>query len=219
MAELGADRDRSARPPMRLRYVVASAIGSLSRRPAGAGRPPSAAADARVQAGDPAPAAARAPAEPDLSAAAELCTAFGQAAAADEAAPLLRDAATILGATGLIVWAWDPPSARLRPVLAHGYSDTVLAHVPALERDADNATAAAFRLAQPCVVEGRDLESGALVVPVMTAAGCIGALAIELPPGSEQAPSVRAIATIFASQLARLIGPARQVEAADRRLA
>jgi hypothetical protein len=53
----------------------------------------------------------------------------------------------------------------------------------------------------------------------MTAGGCAGVLAIELQHGSEQARSVRALATIFASQLARLIGPARQTEIADRRLA
>jgi transcriptional regulator with XRE-family HTH domain len=219
MSEPGVDRERSARPPMRLRYVVESAIGSLSWRRVEAARPSGAVHDARVRTGDAAPAGGPAPVEPDFTAAANLCTAFGKMTAADDVAPLLRDAAAILGAIGLIVWIWDPRATRLRPALAHGYSDRVLAHVPALERDADNATAAAYRLAQPCVVEGRNLESGALVVPLMTAAGCAGVLAIELPQGSEQTASVRALAIIFAAQLARVFGAAGWIDAADRRLA
>jgi GAF domain-containing protein len=86
-------------------------------------------------------------------------------------------------------------------------------------RDTDNATAAAFRSAQTCVVNGGDLTSGALVVPLMTPVGCVGVLAIELQHGSEQRESVRALVTIFAAQLARLVGAARPAEAADRRLA
>jgi transcriptional regulator with XRE-family HTH domain len=217
-AAAGVDRERTSRPPMRLRYLAESAIDSFSRRWIGAGRRSGAPTEdpTRISV---APVMGRWPTEPDLAAAADLCTAFGRVATTDEAAPLLREAARILDAIGLIVWVWDPQAARLRPALAHGYSDRVLAQVPALGRDADNATAAAFRLAQPCAVESRDSVSGALVVPLMTAGGCAGVLAIELQHGSEQARSVRALATIFASQLARLIGPARQTEIADRRLA
>ena len=57
------------------------------------------------------------------------------------------------------------------------------------------------------MVNGRDLTSGALVVPLMTPAGCAGVLAIELQHGSEQRESVRALATIFAAQLARVVAP------------
>jgi hypothetical protein len=205
------DRDQSARPPMRLRYVVESAIGSLSRRGSGA-RPPGGTAD------PPPPTPARAPLEPDLSAAATLCTEYATLASTDELAPLLGRTAGVLGASGLIVWAWDPTVARLKPVVAHGYSDKVLAHVPALESDADNATAAAFRLVRPCIVEGREGESGALVVPLMTAAGCPGVLAIELTSGGERLASVRALTIIFAAQIARWFERGR-VEDADRRLA
>jgi len=53
----------------------------------------------------------------------------------------------------------------------------------------------------------------------MTPAGCVGVLAVELRHGSEQKESVRGLVTIFAAQLARVIGASRLTEAADRRLA
>jgi hypothetical protein len=68
------------------------------------------------------------------------------------------------------------------------------------------------------VVHGGDFASGAVVVPLMTPAGCSGALAIELRHGSAQKDPVRAVATIFAAQLARLV-PRAASAAADRRLA
>jgi GAF domain-containing protein len=88
----------------------------------------------------------------------------------------------------------------------------VLAQLPTVGRDADNATAAAFRSAQTCAINGSDHSSGALAVPLLTPAGCAGVLAIELQHGSEQTRSVRAVATIFAAQLAQLIGGARPAE-------
>jgi hypothetical protein len=102
--------------------------------------------------------------------------------------------------------------------LAAGYSDRVLAQLPRVGRDADNATASAFRSARTCVVNSRDLTSGAVVVPLVTPAGCVGVLAIELQHGNEQRESLRALATIFGAQLARVVG-ARSSEEANRRLA
>jgi transcriptional regulator with XRE-family HTH domain len=145
---------------------------------------------------------------PDLLAAAHLCTQFGRVETTDEVQPLLFEAARILDATGLIVWLWDGPAAALKPALAHGFSDRVLAQLPTVKRDADNATADAFRSAETCVIRGSDRASGALVVPLLTPAGCAGVLAIELQHGSEQTTSARAVATIFAAQLAQLVGGA-----------
>jgi transcriptional regulator with XRE-family HTH domain len=157
--------------------------------------------------------------EPDFLAAAHLCTEFGRINGAGEAVPLLQKVVRILNACGLIVWVWDPLARELRPALAHGYSDKVLAQLPKVGHDADNATAAAFRVPQTRLVKGSDLASGALVVPLITSVGCVGVLAIELQNGREQSDSVRALATIFASQLARVVGIARSDETADRRLA
>jgi transcriptional regulator with XRE-family HTH domain len=208
----------STGPPTRLRYLVGSAIGSLSRlRLRILQRRRSAVED--LTAADCTPVKALAPSEPDLLAAAHLCTELGRVDETREAAPLLQEAARILDAVGLIVWVWDPQATELRPALGHGYSDKVLAQLPRVRRDTDNATAAAFRSAQTCVVNGSDLASGALVVPLMTPVGCVGVLAIELQHGSEQRGSVRALVSIFAAQLARLVGAARPAETADRRLA
>ena len=215
----GVDGARvSTGPPTRLRYLVGAAIGSLSRLRLGVvQRRRSAVED--LAAADRTPVKARAPSEPDLLAAAHLCTELGRVDETREAAPLLQGAARILDAVGLIVWVWDPQATELRPALTHGYSDKVLAQLPRVGRDSDNATAAAFRSARTCVVNGSDLASGALVVPLMTPVGCVGVLALELQHGKEQSESVRALATIFAAQLARLIGAVRPAEAADRRLA
>lgn len=261
-----------ARPPMRFKYLIGSALGALGFKAANGSRTPSAmAADVgrpgtvgadlgrpgtvgadlgrpkaeqapplrtqqvgadlgrpraeqapplRRRAQDRAvdvPAPVRPPAsDPDLLAAAELCTELGRVDSATELAPLLHEAARILDAVGLIIWVWDPTIAELRAALAHGYSDKVLAQLPTVKRDASNATAAAFRSAQTCAVEGTEHASGALAVPLMTSIGCMGVLAIELQQTREQAGSVRALATIFAAQLAGWIGCAREVETADR---
>lgn len=204
----------SARPPTRLRYLVGSAIGSLSRLGLGVVQRRRSALEG-VPADDRSPVRAPSQPEADLSAAAHLCTELSCVYETREAAPLLQGAARILDAVGLIVWVWDPQRTELRPVLAHGYSDRVLAQLPRVRRDADNATAAAFRSAQTCTINGSDLASGAVVVPLMTPVGCVGVLAVELPHGSEQRESVRALATIFAAQLATLVGTARLADAVN----
>ena len=204
----------SARPQTRLEYLVGSAIGSLSRLRIGVVQGRESPLE-DVAAATPSPMRAPALPEPDLLAAAHLCTELGCICETREAEPLLQGAARILDAVGLIVWVWDPQRTELRPVLAHGYPDQVLAQLPRVRRDADNATAAAFRSAQTCTVNGNDLASGAVVVPLMTPVGCVGALAVELPHGGEQRESVRALATIFAAQLAMLVGSARLAQAVN----
>ena len=222
-------------PPTRFRFLVGTAIDSLSRlRNGNAQKSRSGAQDAAptveqdaapavehemASAVEPAPAKSLPPSEPDLLAAAQLCTELSRLDDTRDAAPLLEEAARILDAIGLIVWLWDPQATELIPALTHGYSDNVLAQLPTVRRDADNATAAAFRTAQTCVVNGTDLANDALVVPLMTSVGCTGVLAIELPYGGAQRESVRALVTIFASQLARLVGAGRSTDAVDRRLA
>ena len=233
----GADgASNGAGPPTRFHYLVGTAIDSLSRlgivqkhksaaeEPKRIDRRPvteplSSEPDVMAPISFEPDVTAPVSSEPDLLAAAQLCTELGRVDDTHEAAPLLQEAARLLDAVGLIVWVWDPLGMELTPALAHGYSDRVLAQLPRVRRDADNATAAAFRSAQPCVVNGSNLTSGALVVPLMTPTGCGGVLAIELQHGSAQKASVRALVTIFAAQLARLVRAARPAEAVDRRLA
>lgn len=137
---------------------------------------------------------------PDLLAAARICTELGRVEHTRQVPPLLREAAGVLGAKGLIVWVWDALSEELKPALALGYPTRVLSQLGGLRRDADNATADAFRSA-----EARAL-GGALVVPLLTPAACAGVLAIELSNAGRPAPPVMAIATILAAMLAQLIG-------------
>jgi transcriptional regulator with XRE-family HTH domain len=232
---LAADAARSGGPPTRIGQFVGSAIGSLSRlrrspavedpvviprvpisAPALAEPDPPAVAPppaepVQVQTTNEAsvytaPVNEPIPPEPDLLAIAELCTEFGRVENTGQVQPLLQETARILDAIGLIVWVWDPQGEELRAALAHGYSDKVLAQLPTVRRDADNATAAAFRSAQACAMNGSDHSSGALVVPLLTPGGCAGVLATELHRGSEQTRSVRAVLTILAAQLAQLIG-------------
>jgi hypothetical protein len=159
----------------------------------------------------PDPGAAAAPVEPiaelNLSAAALLCTRMGRALDARDVAPLLAEAARVLGAVGLIVWLSDARATKLRPSLRHGYPDAVLARLTDVPIDAANAVAAAFRSADVCVVDGEG-QSGAVVVPLLGPRGCLGVLALELRQGGERRESVRALATIVAAQLAALLAAA-----------
>jgi hypothetical protein len=115
----------------------------------------------------------------------------------------------------MVVWVWDSQATALKPALAYGYPDDVLARLPRLRRDTDNATAASFRSGQTRIVYGSEIASGAVVVPLLTPAGCGGVLAVELREGGEQRESVRALATIFAAQLAACVGSIPLAQAAS----
>lgn len=143
---------------------------------------------------------------------ADLCTRLASVDAPHQVRPLLGDAATLLDASGLIVWIWDPTMEALMPALAHGYSDRVLAHLPGVGRDEDNATAAAFRTGGLCTFAGDPRTGGALTLPLTTPDGCAGVLAIEVPSGREENPAVRATATILAALLSQLVGHGRTPE-------
>lgn len=145
--------------------------------------------------------------EPDFMAFAHLCTEFGRVDQADDVARLLRDAARLMDASGMIVWVWDGVS-ELRPAMTHGYSRRVVAQLPGVCLEDDNATAAAFRSGQPCVINGGPGSHAALVLPLMAPGGSAGVLAIELRQGRRLTKSIRAVATIFAALMAQLVGGA-----------
>jgi transcriptional regulator with XRE-family HTH domain len=151
----------------------------------------------------------------DLLVAAKICTELGRVEQTGQVLPLLRDAAKVLDARGLIVWIWDSVAEQLRPVFVHGYASKVRARLRGISRDADNVTAAAFRASSPLAKAGEEGTSSALAVPLLTPSGCGGVLALEVAPGAEQDPVVRALATFFAAMLAQLIGPAPADTAAD----
>ncbi|HEY7172210.1 MAG TPA: hypothetical protein VH417_15265 [Vicinamibacterales bacterium] len=146
---------------------------------------------------------------PALRAAAELCTEFGRVNDLPDLTLLLGRAANLMDASGLIVWLGSTSGADLRPVLAHGYSDTTLAKIPAVPRSADNAAAAAYRSGALQIVLTRPGTSpGAVVAPLLSPDGCIGALTAEIRDRGETSDSVQALAAIFAAQLVNMVGAA-----------
>lgn len=202
---------RAGVPPAHIDVDLAPGIGMPDLPEPVVGSIEARADDASIEAAPPGhvrtPAAART--EPDLLAVSHLCTALGRAQTSIQIQSRLAEAAGLLEAAGLIVWLWDPSANGLRPALAHGYSDRVLAQLPAVRRDADNATAAAFRMEQTCAIDGGERASGALVVPLLTPEGCAGVLAIELQPRRPLTASVRAVAEILTSLLSQLARGAR----------
>jgi len=151
----------------------------------------------------------------NLSQAAQLCTDLACVIDSKQLPELLERTAGVLDSAGIIVWVADPVSNSLKPAMSFGYSDQILARMGNIHRDANNAVAAAFRLGEMRLVDGDASTSGALVMPLLTSEGCIGALSAEMKGGSEKDESSQAFAAIFTAQLATLVTPplAAQVKA------
>jgi hypothetical protein len=141
-----------------------------------------------------------------LAAAAELTVSVARAGDVDGLRPVLARLADHLDAVGIIVWLEDASTQRLTPIVTHGYPAETLAHLPAIDLDADNATARAWRLAELQIVAGRGAQPGAIVVPMPSSAGCVGVIAAEVRHGREHDPATLALARILAAQLAMLTG-------------
>ena len=164
-----------------------------------------------------APVAAPAPAAPMtaraqgsvLKAATEVATEFGRVRDLDELTRVLGRAAEVMGASGLMVWMGSVEGSDLRPVLAHGYSAEMIARIPPVPRSADNAAAAAYRSGTlQIVLSHPGGTSGAVVAPILTQDGCIGALSAEIRSGGETSESTQALAAIFAAHLAGVLSAA-----------
>jgi hypothetical protein len=171
--------------------------------------PPPAPAPAATPA--PAPAPAPSPAV-HLSAAADLCVDLARLIDSRDLPALLERTVKVLEAKGVIIWTADRDGTSLRPSLTHGYSERVLARLGTLRPDGDNVTSLSFRSASPQTMSGMAPgEPGAIAVPLLTAAGCTGVLAVEVRD-SNPASELTALATIIAAQFSTLIGPGdRQV--------
>jgi len=113
----------------------------------------------------------------------------------------LADEARRIGAVGVIVWAWDPLVSALRPSTSFGYSPRVLAQLPNVGRNDDNATAAAFRSGKLCAVAGVDGATGALAAPIVEDLQTVGVLAVELPSGAEKNAAIRSAVASIASKV------------------
>ena len=141
-----------------------------------------------------------------LKAATDVVTEFGRVRDLDELTRVLGRAAEVMDASGLMVWVGSPAGGDLRPVLAHGYSAAMIARIPPVPRSADNAAATAYRSGMlQIVLSHPGGSSGAVVAPILSPEGCIGALSAEIRGGGETSESVQALAAIFAAQLAGVL--------------
>lgn len=157
----------------------------------------------------PAPSAADAASDTTaraLDAAAALCTDFSRVRSLADLRILMAKAADTMNASGLVVWLGTSSGGDLERVVAHGYSDQVLEVMRAVPRDADNAAAAAYRSGTLQVVAAKPGTSlGAVVAPLISPDGCIGALTAEIRGNGEVSETVHALAAIFAAQLAGVL--------------
>jgi hypothetical protein len=118
-----------------------------------------------------------------------------------------------MDARGIIVWQGDTAGSDLRPIMAYGYTPQTLARMPIVPRSAGNATASAYRSAQMQIVRSRPgASSGAVAAPMLSQAGCVGALTAEINGGGEESDAIQSLAAIFAAQLANVVGSAAAVE-------
>jgi transcriptional regulator with XRE-family HTH domain len=231
IAETRQLNGHSKRPPTRLRCLIDSAVNALPALHLQTSFKPESVAERSVKPPAPQPETDLPSAEPpslnhgttgsetrgktrvDFEKVAHLCTRLASAMDVREVRPVLEDAAGVLHALGLTLWVRDQFGNELIPVFAHGYSTDLTAHLGPVSRDSDNAIARAFRTAEAGVVDGGDVATGAVVIPLLTPGGCAGVLALELQHGCERLECVRVAATILAAQLSTLIGVPVLVEA------
>jgi hypothetical protein len=153
-----------------------------------------------------APAAQLGPAV-DLNGVASLCTQLARVDDTLALPPLLERAANLLDASGIILWIADPDGRELNPILAQGYPSQLIARLGAIPRDAENATAAAFRTSLIQTVKGDSVSNGAIAAPLVTPDRCVGVMAAEVRNEGEKQDVKLAAAAIVAAQLATLVGP------------
>jgi len=138
-----------------------------------------------------------------LKTTAEISTDFGRIRELSDLRDLLARVAAAMDASGVVVWLGSTGGADLQPIVSHGYAPSVIARMPAVPRTADNAAAAAYRSGALQIVMSRPGRSaGALVAPLLTPEGCVGAFSAETRHGGEASQAVQALATIFAAHLA-----------------
>jgi hypothetical protein len=141
---------------------------------------------------------------------ARLCSRIACARDDHDVSVALEQTVQTLDAQGAILWVWDADRDALSPALAQGYPDGLLAKLPDVDRDDDNAIAAAFCCGEQQVVRGTNGTTGAFVAPLMTPDGCVGVLALEFDNGGEQHELCQALATIITAQLSTLFAVSPQ---------
>jgi hypothetical protein len=143
----------------------------------------------------------------DFRGLASLCTDLARVIDTHELPSLLDRASSLLDARGIILWIADPDGRELNPIVAHGYPAQLVNRLGTIARDAENATAAAFRTSLLQTVDAGTDSTGAIAAPLVTPGGCVGVMAAEVVRHAEREESRLAAAAIVAAQLATLVGP------------
>jgi CHASE3 domain sensor protein len=143
----------------------------------------------------------------DFGGVAALCVDLARVVDTRALPSLLDRAASLLDASGIILWIADPDGRELNPIFAQGYPPQLVNRLGTIPRDAENATAAAFRTSLLQTVMADEISPGAIAAPLVTPGGCVGVMAAEVLRDSERQHMKLAAATIVAAQLATLVGP------------
>jgi hypothetical protein len=153
-----------------------------------------------------------APANSAWPEAAALCTDIARVSDSQEVSALLARAASLLNASGIVLWMASEGGRELAPAASTGYDDRLVSRIGTISRDADNLTANAFRDAVARTSAARGDSASALAVPLLTPAGPVGVLSAELRDTAVD-PQRQAIATILSAQLSMLLGSGPATEA------
>ena len=143
----------------------------------------------------------------DLGQIASLCTELARIVDTRSLQAVLERTASVLDANGVVLWIADPDGRELNPIMTHGYSSQLVTRLGTIPRDAENATAAAFRTSLLQTVDADSISNGAIAAPLVTPTGCVGVMAAEVRHGGERHDTKLAAAAIVAAQLATLVGP------------
>ena len=137
----------------------------------------------------------------------EICSDLATLSDSGALSGALDRAATVLGASGVIVWIASNDGNSLSPVASHGFDEKLVTRIGRIPRESANLTAAAFRENVARVSPATATAPAALAVSLCGPSGSVGVLSVELKPDGPADDSRVALATIFAAQLATLANP------------
>jgi hypothetical protein len=136
-----------------------------------------------------------------------LCTDLARVVDTQALPAMLGRAAMALDASGIVLWIADPDGQELSPIVTHGFSQQMVARLGTILKDAENATASAFRTSLMQTVDADAVSNGAIAAPLVTPAGCVGVMAAEVRHGGEKDSGKLSAATIVSAKLATRVGP------------
>ena len=139
----------------------------------------------------------------NLTAAADVCASLARVSDTAALPEVLKRAAAVLDARGIIVWMGA--GEELFPALAYGYDDRFIGLLGPIPRNAENATADAWRSGRMRTVAADGVSHGAVAIPLAGMSGCVGVFAAEVRHGRENDLATQAVAVMIAAQLASIV--------------